>query len=52
MTSLIYKDYPRIHDEIYIKFRGEKLYKEHIRNLRHLMLGNLIRVNGVITRRS
>jgi DNA replication licensing factor MCM2 len=52
VTASIYKEYPRIHDEIFIKFKGDELLKDHIRNLRHDMLGKLIRVNGVITRRS
>lgn len=55
VTLRLFPDYHRIHNEIFVKMRNDKgtqIILEHIRNLRYPSLGKLLRVAGVVTRRT
>ena len=46
-----YPDYEHIHREIYVRITDLPL-QDRIRDLRHVLLGNLVRISGVVTRRT
>lgn len=55
VTLRLYKEYARIFGEIFVKLRNDnhtQIILENIRDLRYPSLGKLLRVTGVVTRRS
>lgn len=51
VTLSIFPEYERIHPEIFVRI-SELPVSDHLRDIRHIHLNTLIKVSGVITRRS
>ncbi|CDF33351.1 unnamed protein product [Chondrus crispus] len=51
VTINIFPEYERIHPEIFVRI-SELPVSDHLRDIRHIHLNTLIKVSGVVTRRS
>lgn len=51
LTFTIFQEYPRVHPEIFVRI-AEFPILDHLRDIRHVHLNTLIKVSGVVTRRS
>lgn len=51
VTLSIFPEYERIHPEVFVRI-SELPVSDHLRDIRHIHLNTLIKVSGVITRRS
>lgn len=51
VTKIIFPDYERIHPEIFVRIAGLPIC-DNIRDIRHIHLNTLVKVTGVVTRRS
>lgn len=51
VTLSIFPEYERIHPEIFVRI-SELPVSDHLRDIRHIHLNTLIKVSGVVTRRS
>lgn len=51
VTLSIFPEYERIHPEIFVRI-AELPVSDHLRDIRHIHLNTLIKVSGVVTRRS
>lgn len=51
VTLSIFPEYDRIHPEIFVRI-SELPVSDHLRDIRHIHLNTLIKVSGVVTRRS
>ena len=51
ITSEVYPDYPRVHDQIFVRIR-ELPVLDNLRDLRQVHLNALIKIRGVVTKRS
>ena len=51
ITSEVYPDYPRVHDQIYVRIRDLPVL-DTLRDLRQVHLNALIKIRGVVTKRT